>query len=286
MENAEQNQEDLLQQRLRVMFMYSNMPYLDVLLSAQSYFEYLTLNDMVSSLLEYDMQVLDEIRLAKEEVEVKRLEAEEMKLEVEQRSLVIEGMKTEVEQKQATLTAQVAQQEKLSKDLKDQKAAIEEELETLEKESKELKELINKLAAAQGEYRGSGEMAWPVPSRKYVSSDYGMRVHPITGVYKMHTGIDIPAPKGTKIVSGAPGTVIYVSETKAYGKTVIVDHGGGITTLYAHMSKQTVKVGQEVEEGDKLGEVGTTGYSTGNHLHFEVRKNGSHVNPWNWVTNK
>ena len=106
-----------------------------------------------------------------------------------------------------------------------------------------------------------------------------MRNHPITGKYQQHTGIDLPAPKNTKIVAACSGTVVTVGYNKAYGNRVVINHGGGVQTLYAHMTSYAVSEGDTVSAGDVIGYVGSTGYSTGNHLHFSVLMNGSYVDP-------
>ena len=153
--------------------------------------------------------------------------------------------------------------------------------------SKELEAKIQQLLAQQngGSAIGTGTHSWPLPSSyKRISSDYGMRWHPTKHVYKLHTGIDLPAPKGTTIYASDSGTVILSQYYGSYGYCVIINHGNGIQTLYGHMSKLGCKVGDVVAKGQTIGYVGTTGASTGNHLHYEVRKNGSCVNPWGYVS--
>ena len=116
-----------------------------------------------------------------------------------------------------------------------------------------------------------------------ITSNYGMRVHPITGVYKLHTGVDISATIGTDFTAIADGVVVKAEPNRAYGNMVIIDHGGGVQTLYAHGSQIVATLGQEVKAGDVVLKVGSTGYSTGPHAHFEVRINGNPVNPLEYV---
>ena len=127
-------------------------------------------------------------------------------------------------------------------------------------------------------------MQWPIYGHYKITSNYGMRVHPITGVYKLHTGVDISATIGTEFTSMAKGIVVKAEYNTAYGNMVIIDHGGGVQTLYAHGSEIVAKLGQEVNAGDVVLKVGSTGYSTGPHAHFEVRINGSPVNPLDYVS--
>ena len=128
-------------------------------------------------------------------------------------------------------------------------------------------------------------MAWPVPGYTRITSKYAMRVHPITGQYKLHTGVDIGAPEGSNFIAANDGVVIKAGMNAAYGNMVIIDHGGVITTLYAHGSEILVEVGQTVKRGEAVLKVGSTGYSTGPHAHFEVRINGVATDPLPYITN-
>lgn len=120
-------------------------------------------------------------------------------------------------------------------------------------------------------------------TRGRLSSGYGYRTHPISGVRTFHNGIDIAAPTGTGVYAYASGTVISVSQDNTLGKYIAIDHGNGLVTRYLHLSKFNVEKGDKVGTGDRIGSVGNTGYSTGSHLHFEVLKNGSYQNPWNYI---
>ena len=130
-----------------------------------------------------------------------------------------------------------------------------------------------------------GELEWPVPGYTRITSKYAMRVHPITGQYKLHTGVDIGAPEGANFVAANDGIVVKAEKNPAYGNMVIIDHGGGISTLYAHGSEILVQVGQTVKRGEAVLKVGSTGYSTGPHAHFEVRINGITTDPLPYITN-
>ena len=161
-------------------------------------------------------------------------------------------------------------------------------LEDLEAESKALNSEIQRLQAEQAAKNGTstkapGAYVWPCPSSRTITSNYGYRVHPVTGAKKLHSGMDIGASYGAAVVAAASGTVIMSKYYGGYGNCIIIDHGGGVSTLYGHMSSLVAKTGQTVSAGETIGKVGSTGVSTGNHLHFEVRINGSTVNPANYV---
>lgn len=130
-----------------------------------------------------------------------------------------------------------------------------------------------------GGHASGSRFIWPVPSGRIITSPFGMRYHPVSGEYRMHTGMDIAAETGNDVVAAADGAVVFSGWREGYGNTVILDHGDGYRTLYGHNSKLTVKKGEEVTCGQKIAEAGNTGVSTGPHLHFEVMINGEHVNP-------
>jgi len=158
---------------------------------------------------------------------------------------------------------------------------LEAQEDRLLEDSKRLEDEINK-AQLEMEYAG-GIMAWPTPGYYRITSPYGMRVHPIYGYSKMHTGVDIGVAMNQNIVAANDGVVQYAGWYGAYGNIVIVDHGGGISTLSAHNTRVLVSKGQKVTKGQVISKSGTTGLSTGPHLHFEVRLNGNHTNPLNYI---
>ena len=126
---------------------------------------------------------------------------------------------------------------------------------------------------------GNGMFCWPIPGYSAITSEFGYRTHPITGVYKLHTGTDIGAPEGADFVAMADGVVVTSGTNTAYGNMVMINHGNGIVTLYAHGSKRLVKTNDIVKQGEPVLKVGSTGFSTGPHAHFEVRINDEYVNP-------
>ena len=197
----------------------------------------------------------------------------------------------ELQQTKSQLDSQLSQREQsmaelqaASEEVAASYAEIEKEEQSIQAEIDRMaKELAEQEAARQQQNNGggtvqvSGGYTYPLPSGyRNVTSRFAMREHPVTGVYKQHTGVDVSAPRGTTIMAAKSGTVIIAGRSTAYGNYVVINHGGGLTTLYAHMSKITTTKGATVSAGDKIGEVGSTGYSTGNHLHFEVRVNGAY----------
>ena len=169
---------------------------------------------------------------------------------------------------------------KLSTEEQELQAKIDEYNSQVSAIESEIKLMV--LNSISPDYIG-GAMIWPIPGYTTITSEYGMRVHPITGAYKLHTGTDIGAPMGANFVAAAKGVVVKAEMTPAYGNMVIIDHGGGVQTLYAHGSEIVVQVGQEVEAGTPVLKVGSTGYSTGPHAHFEIRINGQTVNPMEYL---
>ena len=175
------------------------------------------------------------------------------------------------------------QRQALSQNQKAQQAAFDE-VASLEAESKAMNERIRKLQAALAAQSGKGSTHgtisnWPVPGYYSISSSFGWRTHPITRKRSMHTGMDIVAPTGTAMRAAGAGVVLISGWGGAYGNMIVLDHGGGISTLYGHASRLNVKEGQSVTANQLIGAVGSTGWSTGPHLHFEVRIGGNPTDP-------
>ena len=240
--------------------------------------DFLVRMELLQKIAEHDMKLLDEI-------EAERAAVEEKKVELEQERDKIAQVKKETEDKKARLAAQQQEKAELVNALKYEKAAIERALAEEEEASRRLAAQIREIMSRMNSDRqfSGSKLAWPVPGHTRITSDYGMRTHPVLKTKRMHTGVDIAAPSGAKVVAGESGDVILARYYGAFGNTVIIDHGSGIASMYAHLSSFTVKEGDVVVRGDQVGKVGSTGLSTGPHLHFEVRKNGEPINPWPYL---
>lgn len=269
-----EGKQDVMGDRLNVMYRNGTIGYAEVIFNSKSLTDLLTNLDMVKKIVNQDVDLLKEL---KEQRDI--IEEQKISLENQRRQLV--NLKSSVTQKQETLVVSRGEQERLRADLAKDKVALEKMLDTAKKEADEIVNMIRSLQSSDA-YVG-GELQWPVTGYSRISSPFGNRIHPILKTKKFHSGIDIPAPSGVGVVAAGSGKVVSSSTLGSYGKAVIIDHGGGIMTLYAHNSKLLVSVGDTVAKGQRIANIGSTGASTGPHLHFEVRKNGQYVNPVPYV---
>lgn len=272
-------QKELLDNSLIAIYESSDTKYLDVILSSKSISEFLSNYFLITELANYEMELLEEMQAKKEEIELSKKKLDETSEEL----AVIKANQTKTAKiLENTKTVRENFISKLSDEEKDIQAKIDEYNTRFEEINSEILTLA--LQGIDTKYIG-GELAWPVPGYTRISSQYGMRTHPITGVYKLHTGVDISAPMGVNFIAANDGIVTKAGYNSAYGNMVIVDHGGGVSTLYAHGSEILVQVGQTVKRGEAVLKVGSTGYSTGPHAHFEVRLNGVVTDPMPYITN-
>lgn len=272
-------QRELFKRRMVAIYEAGETQYLDILLKSRSLSDFISSYYIITELAEIDTNLLNELEGKRNKIELGR-----KKLENEKKELAI------IAENQTRL-ARTLQNTKMLREnfmqkLSEEERILQEKIDEINKQYEEVNRQILLLAQNQlsSEYIG-GILAWPVPGYTRITSKYSMRVHPITGQYKLHTGIDIGAPEGANFIAANDGIVIKAGENVAYGNMVIVDHGGGITTLYAHGSQILVEVGQVVRRGEAVLKVGSTGYSTGPHAHFEVRINGVTTDPFPYITN-
>lgn len=267
-------QNENLNARLRNMYKNGSVGFIDVLMDSGSFSEFLNNLSLVEKVYTSDQDVLEELQKAYDEIDAKKKEIETLQAELSE-------SKATMEEQKSSLEADKASVEKKKSEIAADSAETQRELDKLEADAQALTSSIRNSgsSSSSSKYNG-GIMAWPVPSCHTVSSGYGGRIHPTTGKYKFHGGLDIPGSYGSAIVAANSGKVIWAGNRgDSYGNYVIIDHGGGVSTLYGHSSKVLVRTGQRVSRGQRIANVGSTGRSTGPHCHFEVRINGSRVNP-------
>ena len=267
-------QNENLNARLRNMYKNGSVGFIDVLMDSGSFSEFLNNLSLVEKVYTSDQDVLEELQKAYDEIDAKKKEIETLQAELSE-------SKATMEEQKSSLEADKASVEKKKSEIAADSAETQRELDKLEADAQALTSSIRNSgsSSSSSKYNG-GIMAWPVPSCHTVSSGYGGRIHPTTGKYKFHGGLDIPGSYGSAIVAANSGKVIWAGNRgDSYGNYVIIDHGGGVSTLYGHSSKVLVSTGQRVSRGQRIANMGSTGRSTGPHCHFEVRINGSRVNP-------
>lgn len=269
-------QYELLKTRVVAIYKTGNISMIDVLLGSDSLSDFLSKYHAMSKITEYDNNLLEKITKQKEQIE-------EMKQILETKKTELSNNKNEVQTKSSELSSSKNTLSKKNSELESNKVALNKSIDRILDESAKLTAEIMKLQGTSN-YAG-GEMAWPLPGFSKITSPYGMRLHPTLKVYKLHTGVDIAGSgcNGKPIVAANSGKVITAGKNTAYGNMIIIDHGGGMSTLYAHASKLAVKVGDVVTRGQTIAYVGSTGYSTGPHLHFEVRINGKTTDPLPYI---
>lgn len=271
---------ELLQERLRAMYVEGDVHILEVLLDSASITDFLTRWDLFSLVAENDSQLIDGIKqnLAK---------YQEQKKIAESKKISLGSLKEDQDVKKHEIAIASSRQKVVLQQVQSEKASVEKALDDLEEENNKIAAEIRKLTGGDDTaYMGSGVMAWPAPGYSRITSPYGWRRHPILKTNRLHTGMDIGAPMSAKVIAADNGKVIESGWRGGYGRVVMINHGGNTVTLYAHLSASLVNVGDVVKKGEQIAKVGSTGWSTGPHLHFEVRKNGDTVNPTSYVKYK
>ncbi|WP_128103718.1 murein hydrolase activator EnvC [Paenibacillus sp. DCT19] len=312
--------EKLLESRVRLMYTDGAVSYLDVLLSSTSFSDFLTRADSLKTIVDQDQHLLDEHKKDKQlvvdkkaELDQQYAEAKSLYAQKKQRKAQLNEKEQEKQVLLASYDAKIEESEELTQEQEDVLMQIASKRSALLQEKNKLREeqaaaaakakaeaAARAAAKAKAATRvstggssesssvssysgGNGIFSMPISGGR-ISSSFGPRTHPITGeVGKMHAGVDFAVPQGTTVRAVSGGVVIVAEWMSGYGNTVIIDHGGGLWTLYAHNSSLSVSKGDTVSRGDKISESGNTGNSTGPHLHFEVRDNGTPVNPMNYL---
>lgn len=262
--------------RIRSIYRQGESPVIMVLIGSQDAASFASRKALLERIARRDRELFEEVKVRRGQVAARKKTVDRLLGEVV-------ALEKELRSSQATLIEAQNDKTSIIRGLNRKETLLENQLDELEAESNRLEGLISSYQSSAR--RGSSTYVIPWrgglvrPAAGRLSSGFGWRVHPISRRRKMHNGIDIAAPTGTPIFAAAPGVVISATTMRGYGKTVVIDHGGGFSTLYGHCSRLLVRSGQRVRAGERIALMGSTGYSTGPHLHFETRVNGRPVNP-------
>lgn len=287
--------QNVLNRRVRAIYMHGQLNYLEVILGANSFSDFANRVELLKRVIRSDYNLILEIQKQKAAIEAKKAQLEEDKRQ-------LDALAAEAEKTQQEIAAKKAEQQKVLDAAKSNKAAAAQMEQDLNAQLASVRNLIQqRLAAAEAArqaaqqassdeggggsddnyVQGTGAMGWPCSGP--ITSPFGYRTHPIFGTTIFHAGIDIGVDYGTPIHAADSGVVVYSGWISGYGNAVIIDHGGGISTLYGHNQSLAVSEGQSVSKGSVIAYAGSTGNSTGPHCHFEVDVNGSPVNPMGYL---
>lgn len=289
-QEVERQQYEAMKVRIRFMYEEGDAYYLEMLFSATGFADMLNKADYIEAVSEYDRRKLEEYILNEQLIEVcqQELEVQEAALQTQKEGVVAEQeaqtalreqARLEIASRQNQIDEEMATLEQWNAELEAQTATIE----ALEQQIAAEKKRLQELNQPQQTYDG-GAFAWPCPSTKLVTSEFGWRMHPVLNYNRFHNGIDIGGKYGASIVAAYDGKVVAASSTSAMGNYIMIDHGDGLYTIYMHCSQLYVSEGTYVIRGEQIAAVGSTGISTGPHLHFSVRLNGEYKNPLEYVS--
>ena len=297
-EAAEQAQYELYRKRVRAMEEEGSYTYLDILFQCRSLSDVLSAIDMIGEIMDSDKRLFEEYKAARENTEQVKAEYEATLAQLGEKQETLEAEKAELEEQIAAAVEVINQ---LQDDIDAAKAeyakaaaaeaAAQASINAIIAQMQAEEEAARQEAAQNNQqYTGTGSTAtgtyiWPCPSSTYVTSAFGMRDHPLFGDERPHSGIDVAGSAGSEVLAADSGTVAVATYSSSYGNYVTIYHSNGDYTLYAHMSSLAVSAGQSVTQGDVIGYVGSTGWATGPHLHFEIRVNGSTVDPLSYFSN-
>lgn len=286
----EENQKESMISRIRMVYENGEPQMLDMLLKAANFGDFLNRADYVEKVMAYDQKLWQDYKLVREYVELCKHELEiekeildETKAGVEEEQRNLEAL---IEQKNKDIVAyetDITNKEKAIKEYEEEIEAQENEIAALEAQIAEDKKNILANSGIVLTYDG-GAFKFPVASYTRVSDEYGPRIHPTLGIQQFHNGVDLASPKGTAIYAAYDGVVVAAAYSATMGNYVMIDHGSGLYTIYMHASALYVEKDDIVVRGETIAAVGSTGRSTGPHLHFSVRLNGEYQSPWNYIT--
>lgn len=274
------NSKDTLQERMRITYEYGGISYLEILLKSDGFGDLLTKIALLKDIVMHDQEVINKYIADQTAVaEAKKIVETERKELVDAREIL--------ESKQSNLKSLQAERQAIIDSLNADIKALEKEEKAAEAEYNSIMAQVKKAQQSNSSSgvvvnKGTGQFVWPSAVSTRVTSSYGKREKPNAAATSMHRGIDIGAPSGSAVLAADSGTVIVAGYGRSYGNYVVIDHGNGYTTLYAHNNSLNVSVGDSVSRGQVIAKCGSTGNSTGPHIHFEISKNGTLVNPMNF----
>lgn len=279
LEKELQAKQGLFDQRLVALYKYGPQSFLEILLNANDFADLISKYTTVNYVIQNDLKLISELTKIKGDIKDKQetVAVKAEKVQREFRKTLDLKKQVAVEQQNISSKVDLAKQELVK--IQSDRNKLEKALQELEETSKEIEDVIKRdqgLAGGGGTL-GSGKMLWPVRGR--ISSNFGWRYHPVLKKKKYHSGLDIAVGKGTQVLAADGGVVLVSGWRGGYGNFIAIDHGGGISTCYGHNSRLLVKVGEKVTKGQKIALSGSTGLSSGPHVHFEVRLQGTPVNP-------
>ena len=285
-QQREEAQYELFCKRVRAMEEAGTVSYWSILFDSADFADLLDRATFVSEIMEADNKIMDDLAALRKSIEAQKAELETSRADQQTQRDALVAQKKELDAKEADAAALVQKIQSQESEYQSSRDALKREEEEVEAQIiKKQKEIQAKIAAGQISFDPGTGWQWPVPGRYKITSTFGPRIHPITGLPGNHTGTDVAAPKGTAILAARGGVVTISTYNNSYGNYVVVQHDNGIATLYAHMSSRAVSEGQIVTQGQTLGYVGSTGSSTGNHLHLEFRVNGKRQDALNYYPN-
>lgn len=269
---AERNK--ILHNRVRDIYKNGHLNYIDVIFGATDFSDFINRVEILQRIIRQDISLIAEVKRERETVLQKKAELDKEHAEVLQ-------LKKEAEEQKELIAAKKQEQQKFLDQMVNERSRAEQALQELQQTSQEIEQRLRG-SGHSGSSQGTGTMAWPLHGE--ITSPFGYRTHPIFGTKIYHSGIDIAADTGDSIRAADSGVIESAGWLGGYGYAVIINHGNGIATLYGHNSELLVSEGQRVAKGQVISRAGSTGWSTGPHLHFEVRQDGSPVNPLNFLS--
>ncbi|OIQ11499.1 murein hydrolase activator EnvC family protein [Neomoorella thermoacetica] len=277
-EAAQETRMSILRSRLKDIYQVGRVNYLEVLLQSTSLEDFLVRLELLTKIARGDINLIDEIKAEKAKIAAQKAELEAERDHIAQ-------LRRQADNERVQLASRQENQRQLLAQVEQEKKRVAAALDEMEATARQI---AAKIRAEQAKSNrklspsGTKGMLWPLPGYTQISSPFGWRIHPLLKTNRFHDGVDLPAPAGTVVIAPLDGQVISTGYLGGYGNHIVIDHGGGLSTMYAHLSAILVQNGQEVKKGQVIGRVGSTGWSTGPHLHFMVLLQGEPTNPMNY----